>query len=55
MQGACPVCGKGTHALTRHINMTHGPRLLTDERTGVYALAVVRRPEDGKFLLVQER
>ncbi|KAG2489185.1 hypothetical protein HYH03_012411 [Edaphochlamys debaryana] len=51
----CPVCSKATSRLTRHINLTHGPEAKVDERTGVFALAIVRRPSDGKFLMVQER
>ncbi|PNW80285.1 hypothetical protein CHLRE_08g385450v5 [Chlamydomonas reinhardtii] len=52
----CPMCRHHTSRLTRHINLQHNPAGPgTDERTGVYALAVVRRPGDGKFLLVQER
>ncbi len=55
-QGPCPVCAKLTSRMTRHISLTHGPHGPgVDERTGVYALAVVRRPSDGKFLLVQVR
>ncbi|GFR45433.1 hypothetical protein Agub_g6812, partial [Astrephomene gubernaculifera] len=50
---ACPACSKPTSRLTRHINLTHGPAPLVDERTGVFALAIIRRPSDGKFLLVQ--
>lgn len=50
----CPMCRHHTSRLTRHINLQHNPAGPgTDERTGVYALAVVRRPGDGKFLLVQ--
>ncbi|EFJ44584.1 hypothetical protein VOLCADRAFT_95208 [Volvox carteri f. nagariensis] len=51
----CPACRRWTSRLTRHINLYHGVSQLVDERTGVFALAVVRRPEDGKFLMVQER
>ncbi|GLC36353.1 hypothetical protein PLESTF_000327400 [Pleodorina starrii] len=51
----CPACRRWAAHLTRHINLTHGPDQLADHRTGVFALAVVRRPTDGKFLLVQER
>ncbi|KAG2422965.1 hypothetical protein HXX76_015636 [Chlamydomonas incerta] len=52
----CPMCRHHTSRLTRHINLRHNPAGPgADERTGVYALAVVRRPGDGKFLLVQER
>ncbi|GIL93440.1 hypothetical protein Vretimale_12727 [Volvox reticuliferus] len=55
LDSPCPACHKRTSRLTRHINLYHGPTQLVDERTGVFALAVVRRPEDGKFLMVQER
>ncbi|PNH05415.1 hypothetical protein TSOC_008317, partial [Tetrabaena socialis] len=50
---SCPICSKHTSRLTRHISLHHGAEPGEDERTGVYALAVVRRPTDGKFLLVQ--
>ncbi|GIL50516.1 hypothetical protein Vafri_6690 [Volvox africanus] len=53
LDAQCPACRKWTSGLTRHINLYHGPTQLVDERTGVFALAVVRRPEDGKFLMVQ--
>ncbi|GLI63618.1 hypothetical protein VaNZ11_006633 [Volvox africanus] len=55
LDARCPACRNWTSRLTRHINLYHGPTQLVDERTGVFALAVVRRPEDGKFLMVQER
>jgi hypothetical protein len=53
--GVCPVpsCRRQSMRLTRHISLTHGPQPAHDLRTGVFVLAVVRRPEDGRFLMVQ--
>lgn len=53
VEAHCPSCSKWTSRLTRHINLNHGPTKLLDESTGVFALAVIRRPDDGKYLLVQ--
>lgn len=57
LKGACPACGTCTRNLTKHINRGHGPHGPegTEDRTGVFALAVVRRRSDGRFLMVQER
>lgn len=57
MRGPCPACGHVTRNLTKHINRTHGPEGPEgpEDGTGVFALAVVRRRSDGRFLMVQER
>lgn len=44
-----------TANIARHLHDHHDPTGAPPERrTGAFALAVVRRPRDGKFLLVQE-
>ncbi|KAF6254460.1 NUDIX hydrolase domain-like protein [Scenedesmus sp. NREL 46B-D3] len=53
--GTCQVCGKHSHNLARHLHDSHDPAgTPPEERTGVFALAIVRRPSDGKFLMTQE-
>ncbi|KAI8470388.1 MAG: hypothetical protein J3K34DRAFT_260467 [Monoraphidium minutum] len=55
IEAACPVCGSHTSNLARHLHDAHPPPGTHAEvRTGVFALVVVPRPADGKFLVVQE-
>jgi hypothetical protein len=40
------------HGLTYSISLLPGAG--PEERTGVFALCIIRRPSDGKFLMTQE-
>lgn len=53
----CPVCAKAQQPLTLHLHNEHGPlaeREPTPPPYDAFAWCVVRRPRDGKFLLVNE-
>lgn len=51
----CQICGKHTRNLAVHVHEAHGPEgPAPEKRTGRYAVVIVRRPSDGKFLMVQE-
>eukprot|EP00877_Chromochloris_zofingiensis_P005820 jgi/Chrzof1/15239/Cz09g32180.t1 len=46
---------RSTSNIARHLHDHHNPRGTgPEERTGVFALCIVRRPSDGKFLMTQE-
>ena len=57
---ACPLCGARSRSLQVHFRNKHGPvgrgELESEEhlRTGLFAIVIVRRPRDGKFLMTQE-
>ncbi|GBF89791.1 hypothetical protein Rsub_02961 [Raphidocelis subcapitata] len=56
LPGSCPICGHAASNLARHLHDCHPPPGAPppERRTGVFALVVVRRPRDGKFLVTQE-
>lgn len=49
------MCGRHTSNIARHLHDYHKPTGGgPEERTGVFALCIIRRPSDGKFLMTQE-
>eukprot|EP00798_Chlamydomonas_sp_ICE-L_P001316 gene1316-32669_t len=53
LKGPCPACEADTK-VGLHLHTDHSG-VKQPGRRGVYALLVVRRPSDGKFLMCQER
>jgi hypothetical protein len=48
-------CCRHSHNIARHIHDWHAPAGGgPEERTGVFALSIIHRPSDGKFLMTQE-
>lgn len=55
IEADCPACERRTSNLAVHVHTHHGPAGHAPEhRTGDIVLLVIRRPADGKFLMVQE-
>ena len=57
----CPICGEHAPNIAVHLHHKHGPEAQHGGHAGrpnirlhAFALVVVRRKSDGKFLLVQE-
>lgn len=51
----CQICKKTTSNMAKHLHDIHHPQgAPPEERTGLFALTVIRRPSDGKFLMTQE-
>jgi 5-methylcytosine-specific restriction endonuclease McrA len=55
LAGACQLCGRRVDNIADHLHHAHAPPgRAPEQRTGVFALCVIQRPADGKFLMTQE-